>query len=89
MDLLNIQEAISSFISTELFIQSQKQDYIRKTNSAIASAQQSVLDKSSNMQIMETKENVLSPSMVESDLKYFKELFSKLKFSYIEQETKE
>ncbi|EMR09329.1 hypothetical protein PNEG_02284 [Pneumocystis murina B123] len=90
MDLLNIQKAISSFISTKLFIHSQKQDYIRKTNSAITtSSQQSDLDKISNLQIMEINENVPSPNMVESDLKYFKELFSKLKFSYIEQETKE
>ncbi|KTW26357.1 hypothetical protein T552_02840 [Pneumocystis carinii B80] len=90
MDLLDIQKAISSFMSTKLFIHSQKQDYIKKTNSAITtSSQQTGLDKNSNVQMMEMNENVPGLNMVESDLKYFKELFSKLKFSYIEQETKE
>lgn len=90
MDLLSAQKFISSFISTKLFLHSQKQDYIRKTNSTNGTSFESlnsgeIIDPTG----MEINENMLSPVAVESDLKYFKELFSKLKFSYIEQETKE
>ncbi|KAG4305027.1 hypothetical protein PORY_001702 [Pneumocystis oryctolagi] len=105
MDLTNAKKFISSFISTNFFFHSQKQNYIRKTNSTnTGSTQQQDADDISDHQNITIGEGVPHPNTVESDLKYFKvnktffhccfdtlskELFSKLKISYIEQETKE
>ncbi|KAG5513346.1 hypothetical protein PMAC_001409 [Pneumocystis sp. 'macacae'] len=92
VNLEDAQKCISSFLSAKLFLHSQKQDYIRKTSSANTGstvAQQQNTDDISNVQNEVGEEDISDPNIVESDLKYFKELFSKLKFSYIEQETKE
>ncbi|KAG5437659.1 hypothetical protein PCANB_000696 [Pneumocystis canis] len=90
VDLINAKKCISSFISTKLFLHSQKQDYIRKTNSSSTeSIQHSDTGEIYGFQNGMTLEGCPDPNIIESDLKYFKELFSKLKFSYIEQETKE
>ncbi|KTW29103.1 uncharacterized protein T551_02377 [Pneumocystis jirovecii RU7] len=92
INLEETQKCISSFLSTKLFLHSQKHDYIRKTSSTntgpTLTPQQNTEDIS-GLQNEVIERDIPDPNVVESDLKYFKELFSKLKFSYIEQETKE
>ncbi|OLL22663.1 Kinetochore protein Sos7 [Neolecta irregularis DAH-3] len=83
-----IRRTLDSFASTRLSLHRYREEFGRKT-AQTHTGSTAVSDATRTSETTTIQSDLPNPLGVEADLNHFKELFSKLKFSYLEQETKE